>query len=88
MIEALSLHADADDIMPDSSRSLVYVSCGAGYVDVFNWEANASLRPLAQIPTAPGSRTCLLDRETHRLYVAVPHRGEQHAEILVYEATP
>jgi hypothetical protein len=40
--------------------------------------------PLAKVPTGPGARTCLFSPDTGVLYVAVPHRGEQQAEIRVF----
>jgi hypothetical protein len=35
--------------------------------------------------TAAGARTSLFVAEQDRLYLAVPHRGDQRAEIRVYE---
>lgn len=41
-----------------------------------------------RIPTAPGARTALFVPELSRLYVAVPHRGSQAAEIRGYAVSP
>ena len=41
-----------------------------------------------RIPTAPGARTALFVPELSRLYVAVPHRGSQAAEIRGYGVSP
>ncbi len=38
--------------------------------------------------TATGARTSLFVPELNRLYLAVPHRGTQRAEVRVYEAQP
>jgi hypothetical protein len=40
---------------------------------------------VARVKTAAGARTALFVPEQQRLYLAVPHRGEQAAEIRVYE---
>jgi hypothetical protein len=37
------------------------------------------------VSTAPGARTSLFVPEQSRLYLAVPHRGGQRAEIRVYD---
>jgi hypothetical protein len=39
---------------------------------------------VATVPTAPGARTSLFVSAVNRLYVAVPHRGKQQAEIREY----
>jgi len=44
--------------------------------------------PLAKVPTAAGARTSLFVQQLRQLYLAVPHRGVQRAEIRVYEARP
>ena len=35
-----------------------------------------------------GARTSFLVRETGTLYVAIPHRGQQKAELRVFAVTP
>jgi hypothetical protein len=44
---------DADDLFIDAKRKLVYVSCGAGFVDVLEFDA-APYRRIARIPTVSG----------------------------------
>ena len=61
---------DADDVFVDAKRNRVYVTCGAGYVDVF--ETNQTVyRRIARIPTAAGARTSLFVPELDLLLVAV-----------------
>jgi hypothetical protein len=38
------------------------------------------------VATAAGARTSLFAADQNRLYLAVPHRGIQKAEIRVFEA--
>src|SRR5262249_33689886 len=52
----VELCADADDAFVDAKRERVYVSCGDGYLDVFNAKENAYHR-IGHIATAPGART-------------------------------
>ncbi len=75
--------SDADDVWYDALRRQLYVSCGQGVLDVVSL-ADAAPRRIARIATAEGARTSLFAPEQNRLYVAVPHRGTQPAEILVY----
>lgn len=82
---ALELSGDCDDIFYDAARARIYVSCGAGSIDVFTRKAAGEYALLEKIPTAAGARTSLFVPETKRLYLAVPHRGEQQAEIRVFE---
>ena len=60
---------DADDVFFDTVRNRIYVSCGAGRVDVFQQDA-ASYRLLGTIDTSSGARTSLLVPELDRLFVA------------------
>jgi len=41
---------------------------------------------VSHIATAAGARTSLFVPEQSRLYLAVPHRGSQKAEIRIFEA--
>jgi DNA-binding beta-propeller fold protein YncE len=61
---------DVDDLFVDAKRGRVYVTCGAGFVDVF--EINGTTyRHMARIPTSTGARTSLFVPEMDRLLVAV-----------------
>jgi len=77
---------DTDDLFYDASRKQLYVSGGEGFIDVFqNQDANRFTRA-ARIPTAAGARTSLFVPDLNRLYLAVPHRWNQKAEVRVFEA--
>ena len=78
---------DADDLFIDAKRGRVYVSCGAGSVDVF--EANgATYRRTARIPTVSGARTSLFVPELDRLLVAVRTSTAEPAAIWVFRPVP
>jgi DNA-binding beta-propeller fold protein YncE len=78
---------DVDDLFVDAKRSRVYVSCGAGYVDVFEIDA-ATYRRAARIPTATGARTSLFVPELDRLLVAVRAGLDGPAAIWVFKPLP
>ncbi len=79
---------DADDLFYDAVRKLVYISGGEGFIDIFAQSNPDHYHPAGRIPTASGARTSLFVPELNRLYLAVPHRGNQPTEIRVYEPEP
>ncbi len=74
---------DADNISLDARRSRLYVTCGAGEIDVLEW-ANDRFRSVGRISTRAGARTSLFDPDQDRLYVAVPASFGHPAAIYVY----
>jgi YVTN family beta-propeller protein len=78
---------DIDDLFVDAKRSRVYVSCGAGYVDVFEIGAT-TYRRTTRIPTAAGARTSLFVPELDRLLVAVRAGLAGPAAIWVFKPLP
>jgi DNA-binding beta-propeller fold protein YncE len=82
---SVEIVGDTDDLFYDAAHSRVYVIGGQGFVDVFEQKDADRYERTAHYPTAPGARTGLFVPEWSKLFVAVPHRGEQRAEILVYE---
>ncbi len=80
------IDGDTDDVFYDAQRKRVYVSCGAGFIDVLDQTDADHYDLTVAIPTASGARTSLFVPELSRLYLAVPHRGDQGAEIRIYEA--
>jgi DNA-binding beta-propeller fold protein YncE len=75
---------DTDDLFYDAAKKRVYVIGGEGFVDVFDQKDADHYVRIAHERTAPGARTGLFVPEWEELFVAVPHRGEQRCEILVY----
>jgi DNA-binding beta-propeller fold protein YncE len=76
---------DTDDLFYDAKRQRLYVSGGDGFVDAFDVRPGTPPSRLAHLPTAAGARTSLFVPDLNRLYLAVPHRGSQRAEIRVFE---
>jgi DNA-binding beta-propeller fold protein YncE len=84
-IAAVDCSGDTDDVFYDAPSKRVFVSCGAGVLDVF--DASESPKRTAKIPTAAGARTCLYVPDLGKIFLAVPHRDRQQAEIRVFKTT-
>jgi DNA-binding beta-propeller fold protein YncE len=83
---SVDIVGDTDDLFYDAGRKRVYVIGGQGFVDVFEQKDADRYEHIDHIATAPGARTGLFVPDWRMLFVAVPHRGEQRAEVLVFEA--
>jgi DNA-binding beta-propeller fold protein YncE len=81
---AVDACADADDVFVDAKRHRVYVSCGAGAIDVLDAR---TYERVARIPTVAGARTSLYVPELDRLFVAV-RAGSSPAAIWVFRPMP
>jgi DNA-binding beta-propeller fold protein YncE len=84
-IGAFDIVGDTDDMFYDSQRKRLYVAGGEGFIDVLDASAAGKFTRLARVNTAAGARTVLFAPEQGRLYLAVPHRGAQRAEIRVFD---
>jgi DNA-binding beta-propeller fold protein YncE len=84
-ISSFDIVGDTDDLFYDVARRRLYVSGGEGYIDVFQQQDANRFTRLAHMATAAGARTSLFVPEQNRLYLAVPHRGSQKAQIRLYE---
>jgi glutamine cyclotransferase len=84
VIAKIDISGDSDDLFYDSKRHRIYAICGAGKIDVVEQIDPKSYKTSAKIDTAEGARTGLFVPERDTLFVAVPHRGSQQAEIRCY----
>jgi YVTN family beta-propeller protein len=78
---------DTDDLFYDKKKKRLYVSGGEGFLASYQQNGPDSYTQVAKVSTAPGARTSLFVPSLARLYLAVPHGGNQSAEIRVYEAS-
>jgi len=76
---------DPDEIFYDAKHQRIYVSGGEGFLQVFEQVTPDGYQSLIKLPTAAGARTALFVPELHQLFLAVPHRGHQQAEIRIYD---
>jgi len=86
-VAVVAIDGDTDDVFYEQKRNRIYISCGAGFIDVLDCNALLPYSVIGKIPTASGARTSVFVPELNRLYLAVPHRGNQSAEVRVYETT-
>jgi DNA-binding beta-propeller fold protein YncE len=84
-VGAFDIVGDTDDLWYDATRNRLYVSGGEGFIDVFQQQDGSRFIRVAHVATAAGARTSLFVPDQNRLYLAVPHRGGQKAEIRIYE---
>jgi YVTN family beta-propeller protein len=87
-VAALDIVGDTDDLFYDPADKRIYVTGGEGSITVIGQTNSDKYDILGQVPTAPGARTSFFVQETRTLYVAVPHRGKQKAELRVFTAAP
>jgi DNA-binding beta-propeller fold protein YncE len=87
LIETVETCGDADDVFVDAKRQRIYVSCGDGFLDVFD-KRNHPYRRLAHIRTAAGARTSLFVPELDRLFVAARASAGEPASIRVFQPAP
>jgi len=78
---------DADDLFIDSKRHQAYLSCGSGFLDVFDTQG-ASYRRVAHIVTASGARTSLFVPELDRFLLAVRASAGEPAAVWIFRPVP
>ena len=74
------------DLFYDATRKRLFVTGGDGFADVVQEVDPGHFSRVVHLPTAAGARTSLFVPMQNRLYVAVPHRGNQRSEIRIYES--
>ena len=84
-IAKINISGDSDDVFYDSKRHRIYAICGAGKIDIIEQTDANNYKTVTKIDTAEGARTGLFVPERDNLFVAVPRRGSQAAEIRCYQ---
>jgi DNA-binding beta-propeller fold protein YncE len=84
VVAKIDISGDPDDIFYDSKRRRIYAICGSGKIDIIEQTDANSYKAFAKVDTANGARTGLFVPTQDTLFVAVPHRGSQQAEIRRY----
>ena len=85
VVTSMDISGDPDDLFYDNKRHRIYAICGAGKIDIIEQADANTYKISAKIDTADGARTGLFVPERGTLFVAVPHRGSQQAEIRAYQ---
>lgn len=84
-ISLLDIDGDTDDVFYNTSAKEVYVSCGSGYVDIFNQVDANHYTSNGKIKTNFGARTSLFIPQLHQLIVAAPARMNSKAQLMIYK---
>ena len=85
VVAKIDISGDPDDVFYDSKRHRIYAICGAGKIDIIEQTDPKTYKALTKVGTASGARTGLFVPERDTLFVAVPNRGSQKAEIRAYQ---
>ena len=84
-VASVEIVGDSDDLFYDAPRQRIYVIGGEGFVDVLQRRDDAFQR-VDRIATRAGARTGLWVPAINQLYVAIPARGADRAEVRVFAA--
>jgi hypothetical protein len=88
MVASIPTVQDTDDLYFDAARKRIYVPGGQGFIDVFQMKDADHYQALARIPTAVGAKTAgyfgKQGKGFDRLYLAVPARNRESAEVRIY----
>lgn len=84
-VASFEIVGDTDDLFYDAARKRLYIIGGEGFVDVIEERTPNGFTRTAHLATAPGARTGLFVPDQSRLYLAVPHRDSQRAEVRVFD---
>jgi len=84
-VSSLDIVGDTDDLFYDAAAMRIYVCGGAGHITVISQTDPNTYAVLGQVPTAAGARTSFFVPDSRTLYVSVPHRGEQRAELRAFK---
>jgi hypothetical protein len=82
-IAAMDINSDMDDLFYDAQRNRIYISCGEGFVDVIQQATPDEYKLVARVTTIPGARTSTFSDALGALFVGVPRRNNEPAQILV-----
>lgn len=85
-ITRLRAAGECDDVFFDASRKRIYVIGGEGFISVLQQDDPAHYSLVQNVPSAIGVRTGFWYAKRDRLYVSVPAKGNDPAQIWTYEA--
>jgi len=84
LVTTVEIVGDTDDLFYDAARRRLYVIGGEGSITVLEQQDPDHYRTVQKVTTAAGARTGLFVPELGRVFLAVPHRGAQGAEIRIF----
>jgi DNA-binding beta-propeller fold protein YncE len=85
VVEKIDISGDPDEVFYDNKHHRIYTICGAGKINILDQIDPNTYAVSTKIDTTEGARTGLFVPERGTLFVAVPHRASQQAEIRCYQ---
>jgi DNA-binding beta-propeller fold protein YncE len=84
IVTTVSIPSDPDDVFLDEKKHCLFAICGAGSIAVIDQIDADTYKTRSTVETAPGARTGLFVPELDSLFVAVPRRGRENAQVRRY----
>jgi DNA-binding beta-propeller fold protein YncE len=84
-VTSVDIVGDTDDLFYDAAKRRIYVIGGEGFVDVIEQKDPDHYQRIDRVKTASGARTGYFAPNWDKVFVAVPHRGSQQAEVLAFD---
>ncbi|HXE53982.1 MAG TPA: PQQ-binding-like beta-propeller repeat protein [Tepidisphaeraceae bacterium] len=88
LLASAPIVGDTDDLFYDLKHKCIYVSGGEGKITIVRQETTDRYAVAGELTTIPGARTSFFVPDAGTLYLAVPHRGTQRAELRVFKTEP
>jgi DNA-binding beta-propeller fold protein YncE len=85
-VARLRAAGECDDVYFDASRKRIYVIGGEGIISVIQQKDPDHYELIANVPTTIGIRTGFFFSKRDRLYVGVPAKGNDPAQVWTFEA--
>ncbi len=85
VIQSINISKNADGIYYDAKRRRVYISCGAGIIEVIEQKDADHYTIKQNITTVEGAGTSLFSPQLDKYILAVPQSINQKAEIRIYQ---
>lgn len=77
---------ECDDVYFDAARKRIYVIGAEGFISIFQQNDPDHYSEVARVPSGIGIRTGYFFARRDRLYVGVPAKGNEPAQVWTYEA--
>lgn len=84
VISSLAVDNDVDDVFYNPSSGQIYLSCGAGFLDIIQQKDSDTYTAIQKIATRPGARTSLFIADLNLYIVAAPSGLANKASLLIY----
>jgi hypothetical protein len=85
-VTRLPAAGECDDVYFDDSRKRIYVIGAEGFISVFQQHDPDHYELIAKVPSTVGAKTGYFYAKRDRLYIGVPAKGNEPAQIWTYEA--